>query len=64
MSTSTGNYFYDNLVERRGCYNPEEVLNNLNPIVFGQFLRMIGLTENDAKSFLIKTLNYVNEFDT
>ena len=61
------NYFYENLVERRGD-NPEEVLSNLDPITFGQFLRDIGLTENDAKRFLIKALNYVEDnkedFDT
>lgn len=56
------NYFYDNLVERRGCYNPQEVLDNLDPVMFGQFLKNIGLTENDAKSFLIKTLNYVEDY--
>lgn len=56
------NYFYDNLVERRGCYNPQEVLDNLDPVMFGQFLKNIGLTENDARSFLIKTLNYVEDY--
>lgn len=55
----TGNYFYDNLVVSRGCYNPEEVLENLDPNSFGKFLRDIGLTEQDAKSFLIKALSYL-----
>ena len=62
------NYFYENLVANRGCYNPEEVLTNLNPNTLGEFLQNMGFTEQDAKTLLIKTLNYVEdhkeEFDT
>lgn len=62
------NYLYENLVEHRGCHNPEEVLTNLNPNTLGEFLQNMGFTEQDAKTLLIKTLNYVEdhkeEFDT
>lgn len=56
-----GNYFYDNLVEQRGCYNPDEVMNNLKPEILSDFLMKMGIPVDQVKSLLIKTLAYVED---